>query len=152
MAIDIESLCTQYERDTLKSFRDQIAAFDLKIADLDNWRKAYNTLIANWSNGGTLAKPSGGSQWYAGNQLPSVVSTRDNYIRLWNEEIRLKAIKVQEADQFLQNMVNKYGKTQSVSVTAFSQQEAKSKVAMIALPLLIIGFIIWYKKRKINKL
>lgn len=151
MAIDIESLCTQYERDTLKSFRDRIAIFDVKIQDLDNWRKAFNNLIANWSNGGTLAKPGGGSQWYSGDQLSSVVSTRDNYLRLYNEEIRLKAIIVQEADQFLQNMVNKYGKAQSVSVTAFSQQEAKSKVAMIAFPLLIVGFIIWYKKRKENK-
>jgi len=149
MAIDIESLCTQYERDTLKGFRERIAAMDLKIQDYDNWRKAYNTLLANWSNGGTLAKPGGGSQWYSGSQLASVVSTRDNYLRLWNEEIRLKGLLVLEADQFLQNMVNKYGKTQAVSVTAFSSQEAKSKVTMIAIPLLIIAVLFfWWKKGK----
>lgn len=152
MAVDIESLISSFERQSLANLRAKVTELEAKVTLYDKWRLALNYCLANWNNGGTVSLPTGGSKWYSGSELNTVVSTRDNYIKLWNEaKLQLEATKV-EGDLYLENLVKKYGHVQSVAVSSFQSSIAKETVTK-TLPLVFLGLgilllIVWKKFKK----
>lgn len=152
MAVDIESLISSFERQTLSNLRSKVTELEAKVLLYDKWRLALNYCLANWNNGGTVALPTGGSKWYSGSELNSVVSTRDNYIKLWNDaKIQLEATKV-EGDLYLENLVKKYGHVQSVAVSSFQSSIAKETtnkvIPIVVIVGLLLGFIAWRRNKK----
>jgi hypothetical protein len=166
MPVSIDQLASQFERDKLQAYTDQLAKLKADSDTAKRWKEAYQTGVDKWNNGVTVANPiTGAGIWYAGNALPTVISNRDTWLKRERDfRSQYDALTI-EANTFLDSLVARYGSNQQVELGVYAQEFGKtlaekeaeikknqesssSTMKIVVLVIAVLALIIYVIKRK----
>lgn len=127
MPVSIDQLASQFERDKLQAYSDQLDKLKSDVDTAKRWKEAYQTGVDKWSNGVTVANPlTGAGIWYAGNALPTVISNRDTWLKRERDfRSQYDALTI-EANAFLDSLVARYGSNQQLELGVYAQEFGKT--------------------------